>query len=485
MRFLRHSLTGLFLASLTVALLIWAGALVKGAVDARLARDPGTPPARERIFAVPVQLAKAETLTPVLSAYGQVQARRSLEIRAAAAGQVIELAPEFVEGGDVREGQILLRIDPANAQDALTRAQADLADAEAEVRDADRALTLAKADQAAAEDQAALRDRAAKRQKDLAQRGVGTEAALETAELAASSARQAALSRAQSVAQAEARVDQAATRLSRVKIALSEAERRLADTTVTAPFSGTLSGVSLVEGRLVTQNERLAALVDGTKLEAAVRLSTAQYARLLDSEGKLAERPAQITLDLWGTSIGTTGALTRSSAETGDGQTGRLVFARIDAARGLKPGDFVTVSVDEPPLERIVRLPSGALDSAGTVLALAADDRLEALPVRLERRQGDYVLVRALGLDGREIVTQRSPLLGAGVKVRPLRGDGAAAPEAPAMVELTEERRAKLVAFIEGNKMLPADVRDRILTQLQNPQVPAQMVERIEARMGG
>ncbi|NBR90007.1 MAG: efflux transporter periplasmic adaptor subunit, partial [Rhodobacteraceae bacterium] len=107
MRFLRHSLTGLFLASLTVALLIWAGALVKGAVDARLARDPGTPPARERIFAVPVQLAKAETLTPVLSAYGQVQARRSLEIRAAAAGQVIELAPEFVEGGDVREGQIL------------------------------------------------------------------------------------------------------------------------------------------------------------------------------------------------------------------------------------------------------------------------------------------------------------------------------------------------------------------------------------------
>ena len=223
-------------------------------------------------------------------------------------------------------------------------------------RDAARGLTLARADQAAAEEQAALRTRAFQRQKDLSARGVGTEAATEAAELAASSSRQAALSRSQAVAQAEARVDQAATRLSRVKIALAESERRLADTTVTAPFAGTLSGVTLVEGRLVTQNERLAALVDGTQLEAAVRLSTAQYVRLLDDEGRLVARPAKITLDLWGTALTTTGMLTRASAETGDGQTGRLVFAQIDAARGLKPGDFVTVSVEEPAIEQVVRL---------------------------------------------------------------------------------------------------------------------------------
>jgi multidrug efflux pump subunit AcrA (membrane-fusion protein) len=485
MRFLRHSLTGLFLLALTLALVLWAGAMVRDAVEARMARDPGTPPARERIFAVPVQLATPETIVPTLSAYGQVQARRSLELRAAVSGQVIEIAPEMVEGGEVAAGQVLLRIDPANAEDALARAQADLADAEAETRDAARGLTLARADQAAAEEQAALRTRAFQRQKDLSARGVGTEAATEAAELAASSSRQAALSRSQAVAQAEARVDQAATRLSRVKIALAESERRLADTTVTAPFAGTLSGVTLVEGRLVTQNERLAALVDGTQLEAAVRLSTAQYVRLLDDEGRLVARPAKITLDLWGTALTTTGMLTRASAETGDGQTGRLVFAQIDAARGLKPGDFVTVSVEEPAIEQVVRLPATALDSSGTVLALSADERLEALPVRLERRQGDEVLVRGAELAGREVVAERSPLLGAGVKVRALREEGIPAPEAPALVELTPERRAKLVAFIEGNKMMPADVRERILGQLQEPQVPANMVERIESRMGG
>ena len=148
-----------------------------------------------------------------------------------------------------------------------------------------------------------------------------------------------------------------------------------------------------------------------------------------------------------------------------------LVFAQIDAARGLKPGDFVTVSVEEPAIEQVVRLPATALDSSGTVLALSADERLEALPVRLERRQGDEVLVRGAELAGREVVAERSPLLGAGVKVRALREEGIPAPEAPALVELTPERRAKLVAFIEGNKMMPADVRERILGQLQEPQV--------------
>jgi hypothetical protein len=32
---------------------------------------------------------------------------------------------------------------------------------------------------------------------------------------------------------------------------------------------------------------------------------------------------------------------------------------------------------------------------------------------------------------------------------------------------------------------MPADMKTRILAQLEQPEVPVQMVERIEARMGG
>ena len=53
------------------------------------------------------------------------------------------------------------------------------------------------------------------------------------------------------------------------------------------------------------------------------------------------------------------------------------------------------------------------------------------------------------------------------------------------MVELTDERRAKLVAFIEGNTRMPAAAKARVLAQLGEAQVPTSMVERIEGRMGG
>ena len=53
------------------------------------------------------------------------------------------------------------------------------------------------------------------------------------------------------------------------------------------------------------------------------------------------------------------------------------------------------------------------------------------------------------------------------------------------MLELTEERRAKLVAFVEGNKRMPDEMKARVLAQLAEPQVPAKVVERIESRMGG
>ncbi|SEP79748.1 efflux RND transporter periplasmic adaptor subunit [Thalassovita taeanensis] len=487
MRFLRQSLTGLFLMSLTLGMVIYAGAMVRDAIQARLAKEAHVPQARERVFAVTVVQAEPQTLSPVLTAFGQVQSRRTLEIRAAVAGTVIELSQDFEEGSRVEAGQVLARIDPANAQSALDRAKNDQLDAEAETRDAARALELARDELSATQEQAELRERAFQRQKELSTRGVVTDAAVETAELAASSARQAVVSRRQALAQAEARVDQAATTLARASIALAEAERRLADTVIRAGFSGTLDQVAVVEGGLVSLNEQLARLIDGDALEVAFRISTPQYARLLDAQGRLIPAPVQVTLDVYGVDLVTPGQISRDSAAVGEGQTGRLIFARIDQPRGLKPGDFVSVAVEEPPLERVVRLPSKALDSAGNVLVLDDDERLEALAVELLRRQGDDVLVRAPGLAGREVVAERTPLLGAGIKVRVLRPaeEAAVAAEVPDMVELSAERRARLVSFVEDNQALPADVRTRILTRLQDEKVPAQMVQRLESRMGG
>lgn len=485
MRFLRRSLTGLFLLSLTLGLLAYAGVQVRDAVQDRMAQEPRSFPQRERVFAVNVVAADFQTVTPVLTAFGQIESVRSLELRSAASGRVIEIAPEFIEGGDVTEGQMLVRIDPTDAEAVLQRVQSDILDSKAEQREAERALILARDELVAAEEQATLRERAFQRQRDLEERGVGTAAAVEVAELAAAQARQAVLSRRQAVAQAEARIDQATTRLSRAVIAEAEAQRRLDDTVITADFSGTLADVSIVQGRLVSANEQLARLIDADALEVAFRVSTQQFARLLDENGQLTKSDVTVVLDVFGTNLTATGTLSRAGAAVGDGQTGRLLFATLDSAPGFRPGDFVTVRIAEPPLENVARLPASALNAANEVLVIAEEDRLEVSSVNLLRRQGDDVLVRARGLQGREVVAERTPLLGAGIKVRPLRDAGQAAPEEPEMVELTEERRARLTAFVQSNTRMPEEARQRLLQQLSQGSVPAQVVERIESRMGG
>lgn len=485
MRFLRKSLLGLFLLSLTLGLLAYAGILVRDAVQVRLNEEPRVPQARERVFAVNVVPVEFSTVVPELAAFGEVQSRRTLELRTAMGGALLDLAPEFVEGGRVEAGQLLARVNPADAEAALARAESDLSDARAEQREAERAIGLARDELAAAEQQVALREQALQRQRDLVSRNVGTAAAVEDAELAVSSAQQSVLTRRQAVATAEARIDQSASAVSRAEIALDEAQRRLDDTEIRAEFAGTLTDVTVVGGRLVSANEKLASLVDLNALEVAFRVSTQQYARLLDEDGQLQPAQVTVTLDVFGTNITATGQLSREGAAVGEGQTGRLLFASLDAARGFKPGDFVTVTLAEPPLENVARLPATAVDAADQVLAVGTEDRLEVVQVRLMRRQGDDVLIRASDLAGREVVSERTPLLGAGIKVKPLRPGGADAPEEPAMVELTEERRAKLVAFIEGNTRMPDEAKTRLLAQLSQPWVPAQTVERIESRMGG
>lgn len=486
MRFLTRSLLALFLTALTFGLLAYAGYVTVASVQERAAQAdrPGT--ARERAFAVQVMPLQPGEVTPILSAFGEVRARRSLELRAPGSGRVIELADGFEDGARVEDGQLLLRLDPSDARTARDLALSDMARAEAELREATRALDLAAEDVAAAEAQSELRARALDRRRDLADRGVGTEAQIEEAELALASARQSLVSRRQAMAQAEARRDQAETARDRQRITVAEAERRLQDTELYAGFPGILSDVAVVEGGLVSANERLGRVIDPDALEVAFRISTAQYLRLLDADGELIDAAAQVSLELSGMAISSPARLTRVSAGTSDGQSGRLLFATIEAPRGFRPGDFVTVRTEEPALQGVALLPASAVDAAGRVMVVNAENRLEAHPVEVLRRQGDDVIVRASAeLTGRDVVRETGPTLGAGILVNPQSANAADAGadgfETPEMVRLDPERRAELIARVESNTQMPEQVRARLIAQLEQDEVPAQTLERLEA----
>jgi len=478
------------LFAVTVGLIAVAAALLKSAIDIRMAPPAPGRAAEERSFSARVATLEPSSIAPTLTAYGEVRSRRTLELRALAAGQIVELSPDFENGRRVTAGALLLRTDPADAQSALDLAEAGLREAEVEGRDAARSLELARADLQLAEEQVTLRRGAFDRQKGISDRGFGTATDIETAELALAIANQNLGNSRQAIAQAEARIDKAATAFDRQKLALADAERRLADTELRAEFGGVLSAVTAVAGGLVSNSEKVGELIDPDNLEVLFRVSTAQFQELADKKGELMPLPVTASLDIYGAQITAMGALARVDATVGAGLSGRLVYAALNEANGLKPGDFVTVSVTEPPLHGVARLPAAALGANGALLVVGEGDRLEEAPADILRREGDEIILRVGNLAGREVVTERAPFLGAGILIRPVRdgrnsGSGGVAKDRAAMIDLTPERRAELMALVEGNGSMPPEAKERLLLRLREDRVPAEVVERIEARRGG
>lgn len=485
MRFLRHSLTGLLLLSLTAGLLYFAGYTIWSAVYEQASGGQADPPRRERAFTVNFITAQVGTQVPVLTAYGEVESNRTLDIRTRSGGTLVDVSDAFENGKRVKAGQFLAQVDPAEAQFTLDRSAADLIDAEAEVKEAERGLTLARDELVAARQQSVLRNRALTRQRDLETRGVGTSAAVELAELEAFQADQSVLTKRQSELAAEARVDQAQTRLARAQISFDESEKRLRDTTILADFDGILDNVSVVQGRFVAASEQIATLVDDAELDVAFRVSTAQFARLIDENGEITNAAVVATLETFGLRVVAQGYITRASASVSTGETGRKVYARLESARGMKPGDFVTVDVTEPALPNVTRLPATAYGSDGHVLSVNTENRLDLRPVTLLRKQSDTVLVSGDDLEGARIVVNRTPILGKGVLVRPeaMRPEEDA-PDTQLMV-LDPTLRDILIAHVQQSADIAEQVKDQLLRQLRLPEVPVRTVERLQQRIGG
>ena len=482
MRFLRRGLFGLFLTALTIGLLLVGVYIFQNAQNERSARG-GPRTERERSFTVNVMPIEIGVITPELTAFGEVLSGRTLELRTAASGALVELSPNFREGGAVGKGDLLFATDPASATANLALAQTELREAEAELDEARDALILSNDELKAAERQFALRMQAADRQKSLRTRGVGTESALENAELSASSAETAALGKRQGVANAKARINRAQTGLTRREINVAEAQRKLNDLRVVAAFDGVLTNVSGVLGRLTNANERLGELIDPNALEVAFRISSAEFTNLVNATGGI--KAARVNVFFTGLLAPIPATVERSSAAVGAGLTGREIFARLtgDQIASVRTGDFVSVKISEPALNGVSQIPATSVDATGEVLVVGDDNRLTAVRVTILRKQGDNIIVRAPDLAGQRIVTQRAPQLGAGILVVPRDASEKSVLQQPEIVTLSADQQAKMTAFIKGGQM-PDDVKQRILKRIATGSVPKRMYDRISASMG-
>jgi len=157
---------------------------------------------KQKAVSVLVQKSNEQEVTNGILLRGQTEAFKSVQVKAETSGSVI--SQPIRKGTFVKNGELLCELEVGTKSDVLSEAKVALA------------LSLDELD--ASIHQYELRVQAAERQKSLLKRGVGTEAAVEAAELSASSAETQSLSKRQAVANVEARINRATTELNHTKI---------------------------------------------------------------------------------------------------------------------------------------------------------------------------------------------------------------------------------------------------------------------------
>ncbi|EMI18483.1 efflux transporter RND family, MFP subunit [Rhodopirellula maiorica SM1] len=100
-----------------------------------------TEPTAKQIKATRKSAALVETITvergsfsPTLRVLGTVQPAQEIVLSPRVSGQVVEVSPQFLPGGRVRKGDLLLRIDPADFENALSIEESELEQAEASLK---------------------------------------------------------------------------------------------------------------------------------------------------------------------------------------------------------------------------------------------------------------------------------------------------------------------------------------------------------------
>ncbi len=321
-----------------------------------------TPEASAPLPSVRVETVQARPLSISNELSGRIAAPRVAEVRARVAGVVLQQV--FREGRDVKQGEVLFRIDPAPFK-------ADLDSAEAALRKAE-----ANAFQARLQAQ-----RYAQLIDDKAISG-------------------------QDYDNARASVRQTAADVAASKAAVERAKLNLGYATVTAPISGRIGRALVTEGALVGQNEStpLALIQQLDPIHADLTQSTRELndlrrafrSGLLQAVGQGQAKATLIQDD--GSPYPLPGKLlfTDLSVDPSTGQiTLRSEFPNPDL--DLLPGSFIRVRLEQAVNSQGITVPQRAIlrDSAGVaqVLLLDAEQKVSQQPVQLGVAQNDRWVV--------------------------------------------------------------------------------------------
>ena len=111
MNFLLRSFLGLIILSITLGFLIFGSFVLIEALKKRSEKSDNRRFQKERVFAVNVETLNKQIASPKILSYGEIYSKRMLEIRPLVSGRLDYVSEKFVEGGYVKSGDILFRLN--------------------------------------------------------------------------------------------------------------------------------------------------------------------------------------------------------------------------------------------------------------------------------------------------------------------------------------------------------------------------------------
>ena len=337
---------------------------------------------------------------PVLS-QGTVRPRTETQIVPQIAGRVTWVAPSFAAGGFFEEGDVLLRIDPFDYQQAMISARSQLAQAR---------LRLA---QEEAESEIALRE--------WQSLGRGDPRAL---------------------ALREPQLEDAKASVAAAQAGLVRAERDLERADVKAPYVGRVRSKNVDVGQFVTVGAAIATIYAVDVAEIRLPLPDEQLAYLdlpLAYRGTTIQDGPRVTFrtTFAGATYEWRGRIVRTEGEIDP--VSRMVHVvaevRDPYASGSDPrrpplavGMYVEAEIEGRAFDEIVVVPRAALQGRNQVLTIDRDSRLQFREIDILRATTESVYVRS-GLTQGETVAISSldgPTDGMLVQVTDISGDAVA-----------------------------------------------------------
>ncbi len=334
---------------------------------------------------VPVEL---RTVRLDVRSQGTVSPHTESELIPEVSGPVVWTSPALVSGGYFKEGDLLLRIDRADYEAAVSRSRAQLARAEGENQHAERTLA---------------------RQQDLAKRSVASDSELNDAER---------VSRV-----AVAGVDEA-------RAALDQAERDLDRTEIRAPYTGRIRSEQVDVGQFVTRGQPFAKAYATDFVEVRLPIADAQLA-YLDLPYWHAAAPAEndlprVTLraKFAGKDHTWNGRIVRTEGEIDAKSRLVHIVARVQNEGGdqapLPVGLFVQAQIRGREAEGVAVIPRQALSGAGRVLVIDESDRVRFRDVDVLRVEGEDLLISKGLASGERVCVSMIQAPVDGMQVRPV-----------------------------------------------------------------